>query len=146
MLILVTTCTFIISIPVWYLFLLEKKYCPQHSCILWYYNSSMLESYFESIWSYADRMSNNHTPRIEAHRSTCLKPIFGINCSVVWELNFLKQGVYATCTCLRVSWSNMCMWNIPGTFLIFRAIVSLYIYKTQDLFFTKQYFNSQKRY
>ena len=38
------------------------------------------------------------------------------------------------------------MWNVPGTFLIFRAIVSLYIYKTPDLFLARQYFCYQEKY
>ena len=87
----------------------------------------------------------NHTSMIAGHRLTSLEHIFYINWRVVWEINFLICGVYSLCTCLMVSWSKFCMWNVPGTFLIFRAIVSLYIYKTSDLFLARQYFCSPRK-
>jgi hypothetical protein len=37
------------------------------------------------------------------------------------------------------------MWNFPGTFLIFRAIVSLYILKTPDQLLADTYFGTPRK-
>ena len=105
---------------------------------------TILDPLFSKYLKLCDRMSNNHASRIKAHKSTSLKPIFGKNCDVVWKFNFLigcKSNKYMS----RVSWSNIGTWNFPGTFLIFRAIVSLYILKTPDQLLADPYFGTPRK-